>query len=83
MQKLLLILIIALFSSCEKIIEDGKKTNDNAKVAYYIEVLNTDDYMMKLPVYIIDSCEYIGNITGYREDYLTHKGNCKNPIHYK
>ena len=33
--------------------------------------------------YVIDSCEYIGEIGGgdNRNDILTHKGNCKNPIH--
>jgi len=32
--------------------------------------------------YVIDSCEYIGEISGdSRNDILTHKGNCKNYIH--
>ena len=34
--------------------------------------------------YVIDGCEYIGEISGDgRNDILTHKGNCKNPIHGK
>lgn len=36
-----------------------------------------------LEIYVIDSCEYIGNLQGNRADILTHKGNCKNPIHRK
>ncbi len=31
----------------------------------------------EIKLYIIDSCEYIGHIEGYRSDFLTHKGNCK------
>ena len=32
--------------------------------------------------YIIDDCEYMGDLNGdSRDNYLTHKGNCKNPIH--
>jgi hypothetical protein len=36
-------------------------------------------------IYTIDSCEYIGELGGgdSRSDILTHKGNCKNRIHYK
>lgn len=33
--------------------------------------------------YVIDSCEYIGDLVGDTRGYfLTHKGNCKNPIHH-
>ena len=32
--------------------------------------------------YTIDSCQYIGNLgQDSRSNYLTHKGNCTNPIH--
>ncbi len=34
-----------------------------------------------LKVFTIDSCEYLGNMYGGGNDILTHKGNCKNPIH--
>ncbi len=27
--------------------------------------------------YVIDNCEYIGDIRGGSRDFLTHKGNCK------
>ena len=30
-----------------------------------------------ISVYVIDSCEYIGNIYGGHGDMITHKGNCK------
>ena len=28
-------------------------------------------------IYVIDSCEYIGTVRGFQNDWLTHKGNCK------
>lgn len=32
---------------------------------------------------IIDGCEYLKRYEGYNQGYsFTHKGNCKNPIHY-
>ena len=31
----------------------------------------------EIKIYIIDSCEYIGNIYSSRGDVFTHKGNCK------
>lgn len=34
-----------------------------------------------LKIYTIDKCEYIGNVYGGQGDFLTHKGNCNNPIH--
>lgn len=30
-----------------------------------------------LEIYVIDSCEYIGNVQNAYSDKLTHKGNCK------
>lgn len=33
---------------------------------------------------IIDNCEYLKKYEGYQRGYsFSHKGNCKNPIHYK
>jgi hypothetical protein len=35
-------------------------------------------------VVIIDGCEYLRKYEGYHSGYsFSHKGNCKNPIHYK
>jgi hypothetical protein len=69
MKKLLVILCLAI-ASCEQ------PTSDST----YIKELvgNRSIY-----TYNIDGCEYIGEIGGDgRNDILTHKGNCKNPIHY-
>lgn len=36
----------------------------------------------KVYTYILDGCEYLGDLNGdNRDNYITHKGNCKNPIH--
>jgi hypothetical protein len=32
-------------------------------------------------VYKIEGCEYIGRVYNGHGDFLTHKGNCTNPIH--
>jgi hypothetical protein len=68
------IVFLAMLSglvSCKE--PNVKKT----KTTYQIE----PDLAM-VEIVIIDSCEYLyapwGNAT-----VLTHKGNCKNPIHYK
>lgn len=34
-------------------------------------------------IYEIENCEYLGNDLSHRNAVLTHKGNCKNPIHYE
>lgn len=37
---------------------------------------------LEITEFIIDGCEYLGDLSGdSRSHYLTHKGNCKNPIH--
>ena len=42
------------------------------------------DYVKsELGVIVIDSCEYIEYKVTSNGGVLTHKGNCKNPIHYK
>ena len=43
----------------------------------------TDNIRYK--IIIIDSCEYIlgDDMNPYGGHFLTHKGNCKNPIHKK
>ena len=30
-----------------------------------------------IKTYVIDECEYIGDVRGNSRDFLTHKGNCK------
>jgi hypothetical protein len=30
-----------------------------------------------IKIYVIDNCEYVGDVRGGSRDFLTHKGNCK------
>ena len=62
MIKLLLLTIV--ICSCE---------NENVEVKQTSTLINGRE----INNYIIDSCEYIGNIKGFNDDVLTHKGNCK------
>lgn len=48
---------------------------------YNLDLPNTHS---EITEYTIDGCQYLGNIAGdSRSNYLTHKGNCNNPIHLK
>lgn len=37
----------------------------------------------EIKIYTIDFCEYIGRVGGNNGDFLTHRGNCPNKIHYE
>ena len=46
---------------------------------YSLDLPNTN---VKITEYTIDGCQYLGDLVGdSRSNYLTHKGNCNNPIH--
>lgn len=64
----LLLLIIAIsMSSCNE---------SNISKA----IIGEDNYT----IIMIDGCEYLQRYEGYRSGYsFSHKGNCKNPIHYQ
>jgi hypothetical protein len=42
----------------------------------------TGEAFLNYRIVVIESCEYI-LVDGSREQSITHKGNCKNPAHYK
>lgn len=69
MKKLLIILSVILISCESKNVTTSSTSTMIKGIPIYI--------------YIIDSCEYIGYFEGSGNDFFTHKGNCKNPIHYK
>lgn len=48
-----------------------------------IATISNSTYLISRPIhtYNIDGCEYIGSVSYGSADILTHKGNCKNPIH--
>lgn len=61
--KKLLVLSLLLF---------GCETRDATVETTMTKISGTDIYL-----YVIDNCEYIGKITGFKSDFLAHKGNCK------
>lgn len=64
---LLLLIIILSLSSCEQ-------------RGVHNPILGDENYTIK----IIDGCEYLERYEGYQNGYtFTHKGDCKNPIHYR
>lgn len=67
MKKLILMFAVALVS-CETKNVTINKTN-------------TEIEGHTIKIYEIDSCEYVGMSVGKNWGLLTHKGNCKNPIH--
>lgn len=70
MKKLILILSVA-FVAC------GPRADVNNKEVAVHGGTTVNEYT-------IEGCQYIGNLdNGYNAHYLTHKGNCNNPIHSK
>lgn len=83
MRKIFIVLIGALFLfSCNNDNPDTRKVN-NAKT-FQVDWTNDQggQISQNFTIVVIDSCEYI---TGRydRSRFLTHKGNCKNPIHQR
>jgi len=66
--KLIALFAIAFMTACE--------TRNTTVVHTDVEISGRN-----IRTYTIDDCEYIGNVYGGHGDFLTHKGNCKNPIH--
>lgn len=76
------ILILTVLTSCN--LQDAKTDNGNSEIST-IEQEIKNISVNKLSVIVYDGCEYII----YKEDkaanssygFMTHKGNCSNPIH--
>lgn len=58
------LLVAVIFCGCE---------TKNVPVEETVSKING----RQISVYVIDSCEYVGNIYGGNGDIITHKGNCK------
>lgn len=73
MKKLLLItaLFLAACESNQKVPDNLKERNITSQGAYD-----------QISIITIDSCEYV-KFVGYYKGSVCHKGNCKNPIHWK
>lgn len=66
--KLVALFAIAFMTACE--------THNTTVTHTDVEIAGRN-----IKTYEIEGCEYIGNVYGGNGDFLTHKGNCKNPIH--
>jgi hypothetical protein len=79
MKQLVTILAASLLLlSCEPFPNETKHIEQKH---YKLDLPYTD---CTITEYTIDGCQYIGHIGGdSRSNYITHKGNCTNPIHNK
>ena len=73
--KYAIIAIVFIFSSCTSDYPDKHVEQKH----YDLDLPNTK---CEITEYTIDGCQYLGYLGGdSRSNYLTHKGNCTNPIH--
>lgn len=75
-----LLLITIIFFGCKNKTTKQKITIID-KIYPIIDKIETGEgngyEIIKIRLYIIDNCEYIGGIYNGYGDFLTHKGNCK------
>jgi len=75
MKYLTVIAFAALLGSCTS----NYETKHIKQKHYKLDLPNTSAVITE---YTIDGCQYLGHLGGdARSNYLTHKGNCNNPIH--
>jgi hypothetical protein len=72
MKKIILLLPMLLLFGC----------NESENVKMNFSSVTSDHKGVKINGvgvgnFVIDSCEYIGQVNGWNNDWLTHKGNCK------
>ena len=63
-------ILVFSFTACKDTPEERAQKKHGKPKIY-----NADNANLK--VYIVDSCEYIGNLYWREGGFLTHKGNCK------
>jgi hypothetical protein len=77
--KHILIAGLLILTGCSIKEADHREEKEVTVKEYYLNLSNTTVCVSE---YEIDGCQYIGHLTGNRQaNYLTHKGNCTNPIH--
>lgn len=76
MKKIIIILLFVNLFSCSK---DNKQIKSIDDIYPVIDTIKDHrNYTLSyIRLYVIDSCEYIGNINDTPRDIFTHKGNCK------
>jgi hypothetical protein len=66
------------------ILASCSNNNETKHVDHKTYNLDLPNTYSEITEYTIDGCQYLGNLGGdSRSNYLTHKGNCTNPIHSK
>ena len=69
------LLTLVIFCGCEdEPIKQEKFVNRQECVG---TIYINDKQNVPIYTYVIDSCEYVGLITNFHNQFLTHKGNCK------
>jgi hypothetical protein len=77
MKKLIIISTLFIYS-CGPKIESSKHVEQKH---FQLDLPNT---RVTIAEYTIDECQYLGDLgCDGRSNYLTHKGNCTNPVHNK
>lgn len=78
---LIILLTTTIYSCSNPEVSTPKETSKPIDELYpiigRIKLHDTGPYSGKIRGYVIDSCEYIGDVYGGSGNYLTHKGNCK------
>ena len=64
-----ILIIVVLFASCG--VPQGQK-GQSTDISIGVSTIK---------VYNFYGCEYLGKLNDSNSDFLTHKGDCKNPIH--
>ena len=72
-----LLILVLILASCE-----GNVSVSTQSDPHRLELDNTSKYYdQNYRVYTLEGCEYIV-VGGGNAKWGSHKGNCKNPIHY-
>jgi predicted RNA-binding Zn ribbon-like protein len=79
-------MIFFLFSACQSQTQEKEKEKEVSETELQTEQLINEIDIHDLEILVIDNCEYIfykKSPSTYRGfGFMSHKGNCKNPIHF-
>ena len=82
MRKIFIILLLILFFLPLVMNSCNENSRQKAPLSKRMELDSTSRYSdQNYKVYTLEGCDYV--VVGYGKDrWGSHKGNCKNPIHY-
>lgn len=73
--KLIIAIVSGFFINCSN--KETVNNNFNKKEKYIESIYINSKQQVPIYIYEIDSCEYIGKIDNYSDQFITHKGDCK------